>query len=231
MIDIGRLFTRLTYDYWRRTLPSFGISKRGVAVLECGIGQGALLRLMELWFPQAFLYGLDIDPGTLSKIRKSSPQTRLLAASAETLPFPEQRFDVIISLHMIEHLNRPEDFLRETARVLRPEGILVLATPNPQGLGAKVMKSRWSSLIPDHVSLKPPHKWRELLIANGFEILSDGTTGLSGIPMFRKLPLSLLNWGPLFLFGFFPWRHGEAYICLSQKGRRTLPGVSLYQRP
>jgi hypothetical protein len=92
------------------------------------------------------------------------------------------------------------------------------------------MKSRWDSWITEHVSLNPPYKWREMLITNGFEILRDGTTGLSGVPVFRKLPLALFNLAPLFAFGYFPWNHGEAYICISQKAGDPLPGVSLGQR-
>ncbi len=216
MLDFGNIYPRLIYDYWRRTLPNYGISEEGVAVLECGIGPGHLLRLMEGWFPKASLFGLDIDPSTLSRIGQSK-ERMLLAASAEMLPFPEQRFDFVISLHMIEHLQRPEDFLRETARVLRPGGILVLATPNPEGLGARLQGPRWCGWHPEHISLKLPAGWRQILAQNGFAVLKDGTTGLSGIPIFRKLPLAMLNWGPLFCFGFFSWNHGEAYISVSKK--------------
>jgi SAM-dependent methyltransferase len=224
------IYLRLTYDFWRRTLPKYGISAGDVTVLECGIGPGHLFRLMEGWFPQASFFGLDADPHTLYEVRQKNPQKLLVAASAETLPFPEKRFDFIISLHMVEHLHRPDEFLKEAVRVLRPDGILVLATPNPHGLGAKIMKSRWDSWIPEHISLQPPRKWRQLLTDNGFKILRNGTTGLSGIPVFRKLPLAIFNWVPLFAFGYFPWDYGEAYTCIACKEGGPLGGVPRYQK-
>jgi ubiquinone/menaquinone biosynthesis C-methylase UbiE len=216
MVYFSKIYPRLIYDYWRRTLPNYGISSKGVAVLECGIGPGQLLRLMEGWFPKASLFGVDIDPSTLFRIGQSQ-ERMLLAASAEMLPFPEQRFDFVISLHMIEHLRRPEDFLRETARVLRPEGILVLATPNPEGIGARLEGCHWTGLIPEHISLKSPDEWKSLVRAHGFSIVRDGTTGLSSLAVVRRSPLALINLGLLFIFGYFPWRHGEAYICIVRK--------------
>lgn len=118
---------------------------------------------------------------------------------------------------MVEHLKEPERFIREAGRVLRRRGILIFATPNPAGIAARLMGKRWSGWIPEHISLYPPPKWRDILAKHDFMILRHGTTGLSGIPAFRKFPLALLNWGLLFLFGFFSWRYGEAYMCISKK--------------
>lgn len=216
------LYTKLTYDIWRRLLPRYGNCRQGSVWLECGTGPGYLHALLGKWFPQVKLYGLDLDSQEIQRARQASANARLLVASAESLPFPDQAFDAVLSLHMVEHLPEPEIFFREAARVLRPQGLLVFATPNPDSLGARVMKERWPGWVPDHISLHPPATWQEMLRKHGFTILRHGTTGCTDIPIFRKLPLALLNWGPLFVFGFFPWRHGGAYICLAR--RQGLPG-------
>lgn len=208
---------RLTYDLWRRTLPRYITCEPGCIGLECGTGPGHLIGLLEQWFPKIKLFGLDIDLPTIHRARQASPNSRFLLASAESLPFPDQTFEMIISLHMVEHLEEPERFIREAGRVLRREGILIFATPNPAGIGARLMGKGWSGLIPEHISLHPPVKWREMLINHGFSVLRDGTTGLSGIPAFRMFPLALLNRGLLFFFGFFPWQYGEAYMCIAKK--------------
>lgn len=212
-----KIYLRLVYDHWRRILPRFTAFEQGSMILECGTGPGHLLGFMEEWFPEAAFYGLDNSPEAVSKARRGTKRTQYVLSSAEFLPFFPRRFDTVLSFHMVEHLPEPQRFLQEAARVLRPGGILVLATPNPQGIGARLMKARWSGLVPEHISLLPPGRWRELLVSCGFAILRDGTTGLSGVPVFRKLPLGLLNWVPMFLFGFFPWQHGEAYICIARK--------------
>jgi ubiquinone/menaquinone biosynthesis C-methylase UbiE len=94
-------------------------------------GQGISSASWRAGFRRRLYFGLDADPHALYEERQKSPQKLLIAASAETLPFPEKRFDFVISLHMVEHLHRPEQFIRETARVLCPDGLLVLATPQP----------------------------------------------------------------------------------------------------
>lgn len=219
-----KIFKRLTYDLWRRTLPRYIDVASGPMALECGTGPGSLLALLEIWFPKIRLFGLDIDSKTIHSAKEVTRRTSFLAASAESLPFADKTFEMIISLHMVEHLQEPELFFREASRVLRSGGMLIFATPNPAGIGARVMKSRWSGLIADHISLYPPDRWQQIMRDCGFSVLRDGTTGLSTIPAFRKFPLALLNWGLLFVFGFFPWRHGEAYVCISEKEGNPCPG-------
>jgi ubiquinone/menaquinone biosynthesis C-methylase UbiE len=50
-------------------------------------------------------------------------------ASAAPLPFPDETFDLVTMLAVIEHVQHPKFVVAEIARVLRPEGRLVLTTP------------------------------------------------------------------------------------------------------
>jgi SAM-dependent methyltransferase len=47
----------------------------------------------------------------------------------DTLPFPDASFDTVLSVQVLEHTPRPEVLLSEMARVLRPDGILILTAP------------------------------------------------------------------------------------------------------
>ena len=46
------------------------------------------------------------------------------------MPFPDATFDAVTSLDLIEHLERPEDFLLEMGRVLKPNGFGIIVAPN-----------------------------------------------------------------------------------------------------
>ena len=48
----------------------------------------------------------------------------------ESLPFPDNKFDVVFACHSFEHTERPTATLREINRVLKKGGIMVLVTPN-----------------------------------------------------------------------------------------------------
>jgi len=212
------LFMRLTYDVWRRNVHKYICNNDGIYkyIVECGCGPGYLLQFLKQWYPKYNIIGLDLDMGLLSSIRRRIQHRCLVKSSAEVLPIISHSIDLLIALHMIEHLSNPEYFLSEAYRVLRPGAYMIVATPNPKGIGARIRGLRWTGWREDHLSLFPPEIWRDFIQKNGFRIVKDGTTGLSGIPLMRMFPISLLNWIPLFLFGFFPWVHGEAYICIAQ---------------
>ncbi len=213
------ILMRLTYDIWRREIRrrTQWVAGRPLRILECGCGPGLLTEFMEEWFPTADLTALDLEKRLLEAASERASRAWFALASAEHIPLTDDTFDVVIALHMVEHLSQPVCFIKEAKRILNCGGHLIIATPNPEGIGARFMGSCWSGWKdPGHISLKAPNYWRELLLEFGFRIVREGTTGLSGIPIFRVLPVALVNWVPLFVFGFFSWQYGESYVCVAE---------------
>jgi SAM-dependent methyltransferase len=79
--------------------------------------------------------GGDIDMSAIYEAHQhcSSGQTHLLVLDGQALPFKTGSFDAVISLETVEHLRRPEEFLAECKRVLRPGGLFICSTPNMDG--------------------------------------------------------------------------------------------------
>jgi ubiquinone/menaquinone biosynthesis C-methylase UbiE len=213
------LYRRLAYDIWRRELKRFGRrqSQDSLKIADVGCGPGFLLACISKWFPMAELTGIDQSDELLRVARSRCKALRTLRGDASSaLPLQERSVDVVFALHVVEHLVEPTKFLKEAYRVLRAGGMLVVATPNLEGLGAKLMKQRWIGYSdPTHVQLHGPQFWQELLQEAGFDIANDGTTGLSGIPWLAKMPLALVHWVPTFIAGYYPWSRGEAYIAVA----------------
>ena len=95
----------------------------GTRLLEIGCDHGVLLRMLESLGAEC--HGVDINADAVANSR----HPRIKQASAYQLPFREVSFDVCISSHVIEHLEDPEELLREAARVARQDAALVLLYP------------------------------------------------------------------------------------------------------
>jgi 2-polyprenyl-3-methyl-5-hydroxy-6-metoxy-1,4-benzoquinol methylase len=54
----------------------------------------------------------------------------------DTLPFADESFDMIVAIEIVEHLENPRSTCREFARLLRPQGRVLITTPNNESLRA-----------------------------------------------------------------------------------------------
>jgi ubiquinone/menaquinone biosynthesis C-methylase UbiE len=211
--------TNFAYQIWRRNLRKYGgLNKNShFKLLEVGCGPGYFLRCVEKWFPASEPYGLDLDQQLIKFAGTRLSKTKLITQDGQTLPFPDNTLDVVCSLQVIEHLKNPESFFIDAHRVLKANGFLIIATPNPTGIPARMLGDKWQGYRHDHISLNTPEQWRETLQKAGFHILEDGTTGLTGFKLLHTLPFALINWIPMAIFGFFPWYKGESYMAIARK--------------
>lgn len=72
----------------------------------------------------------DIAP-EMCRVAQRKWKIPSLCFDAETMPFPNQTFDTVISSEMIYYLQRPQACLAEAFRVLRPGGRMLICTTNP----------------------------------------------------------------------------------------------------
>ena len=102
----------------------------GKRVLDvaCGEGYGSAL----LARTASAVTGVDIASDAVERARSNYALANLAfeCASCERLPFPDASFDLAVSFETIEHIEAQAAFLDELARVLAPDGVLVLSSPN-----------------------------------------------------------------------------------------------------
>ncbi len=83
------------------------------------------------------MVGLDADLGSLRKHR--SAQAAVLG-SVSHLPFRDESFDLVTANMVVEHLDVPDIQFREIARILKPDGVFILHTPNRFGYSTMIAR-------------------------------------------------------------------------------------------
>ncbi len=102
------------------------IEGSGLQILDLGCRDGAL---SETYLDGNHVIGVDVDRAALARAQERGLETAWADAD-ETLPFPDESFDVVVAAEVLEHLRLPERALAEAMRVLRPGGLLVGSVPN-----------------------------------------------------------------------------------------------------
>lgn len=119
---------------WYQLVREYLGDVSGLTVLEVACGRGGFLR--QLARAGARATGCDFSSAALhAAAAKFHNSNGLLPASlvqgdAQSLPFADDSFDIIVSCETIEHLPRVHAALRELHRVARPGARLFLTTPN-----------------------------------------------------------------------------------------------------
>jgi SAM-dependent methyltransferase len=101
----------------------------GKRVLDVASGAGFGLAMLRQ-AGAAWVVGMDRDPSAVREARQLSAGTRLVQADAAGLPLPDASIDLIASFETLEHVPNARAMVHELKRVLRPDGVLVLSTPN-----------------------------------------------------------------------------------------------------
>ncbi len=116
----------------------------GKRVLDAGCGKGRYAGLLKQRFPSAQITAMDISAAML---RHVSQGIRTVQHGILDMPFPDGAFDAVICVEALEHVVHIEEGVKELARVLAPQGTLIVIDKNKDKLGALKMPAweKWFS--------------------------------------------------------------------------------------
>ncbi len=145
----------------------------GHRVLDVGCCTGNLLRSTGKLHPEVSLVGLDPDHQSLRragrKARRAGMTVQWDRGFAQDLPYPDASFDRVFSSLMLHHLDGPSKvaLLAEVRRVLRPDGMLILADAVvPHDFGSDRMRDNVGGAV------------SQLIAGAGFAVEPTRTMGL-----------------------------------------------------
>lgn len=203
---------QLRTDLIREQLQNqFGIDSRsqdtplkGLRILDIGCGGGILSEVMARL--GAEVHGIDMVEKNIGIARLHADQSGLdidyRCCTVEDLCLEPNIFDVVLNMEVIEHVKNPDLFLHSAANLVRPGGLMFIATLNRTWLSyllAIVAAEHILKLLP-----KGTHKWRKFQRPD--EVISSlGAYGfvpvnLSGVWInpfkrtFRRVPLTAVNY-------------------------------------
>ena len=181
--ELNRLFGFVSFESFRveRRLGLYlGAPPRpGARLLDVGCGAGDLLSLMRRkgWDVE----GQDIDAeATTNAVRKHD--LKIHAVPLEDIPVEPGSFDAITMNHVIEHVIDPRRTLERCHALLRPGGILALATVNRDSWCHARFREHWRGLeIPRHLWVFTCGSMNAVISGAGFGATkvwdtADGTT-------------------------------------------------------
>ena len=148
--------------------------------------------------------GVDNSARYITWAKRRHPAGTYLLSSADALPLPDEAFDAVLLLDVLEHVVDEQAVIAEIRRVLRPGGTLVLSVPHrgllywfdSLNLYAALVQATRHGLFPQEIAQTGVHRHYSLtrlreLLGPAFRIQRVNRTGL-GLAELLNLPLLLL---------------------------------------
>jgi len=135
-----------------------------IRLLDVGCGKGDFL--LRAKYCGYRVTGIDFDPKTIDIVNSRGLYGR--AMQIQDLP-EKEKYDIITSSHVIEHVYRPKEFLLDIYKRLKKDGYFYIATPNYDSAGRKSFGKNWRGYdVPRHMHFFNTKNLKDILYKIGF---------------------------------------------------------------
>ena len=112
--------------WWKHSIARtvYSMTNQADETLDIGCGSSPLIS----HYTNAA--GVDIDSYKVDFMRRMYPKLAFYHAEGSRILVPSEKYDQVLIIEVIEHVEKPAAMLQEAFRVLRPRGKLIIATPN-----------------------------------------------------------------------------------------------------
>lgn len=130
------VFTETSIEHLHRyALAMELVAGKKVLDIACGEGYGSNL-LSKI---AGHVTGVDIDADVINNAKEKylSKNLQFLTGSVDNIPAADDQFDIVVSFETLEHTGDHEKMASEIKRVLKPEGLLIISTPDKKNYSDK----------------------------------------------------------------------------------------------
>jgi SAM-dependent methyltransferase len=151
------------------------------SILDVGCGDGFFLQnVNQRLGKDCDLHGVDYSQYQLGKASELPFSFKQANIETEGLPYGSETFEMVHAAELIEHLVNPDYFLEECWRVLKPNGYLLVSTPNLQAWYNRALFLLGIQPLFYEVSTKSP-----LIGAGPLKRIKKGTVPVGHIRIFN----------------------------------------------
>lgn len=210
------------------TLVIFSKRRKIRSILDVGCGTGQLVKFLNDKGFEA--KGCDHAKEAVKVAKKLNKPSQITQAKTGKLPFPNNSFDLVCAISVIEHLKEKEakEFIAESSRILRKNGYVFLITPNFNSPFRYLLGQKWFAYSdPTHINFFTKRSISQLLesesfkdITFKFKVPKDVNFDWHLPSVLRLIPLPLkniLNYllisSPLSTFRDSIWVSGQKNDC------------------
>jgi len=115
-------------------------------LLDVGCAFGYVVELANSMGYNA--YGFDPSSFAVKKARHLNGKDRIQLGTIADVRYEKEQFDVITMFDVFEHLKDPISDMKKLRSLLKPDGLIIVATGDTNSFAARVMKRRWTFYIP-----------------------------------------------------------------------------------
>jgi len=149
--------------------------RRPLRVLDFGCSYGAFLTtLQERMENDVEVHGVEVNAEVCKRAssRLNGAPVHCVDLKIDRGKVPQSYFDAVTLLDVIEHLDDPRAYLERLAECARPDGLLLISTPNIESFNARLYGTRWILHTPPyHISYFGPRSIEVLLRETGWTVV------------------------------------------------------------
>jgi SAM-dependent methyltransferase len=171
-------YSRLVYKHKAHSLLKLAglLKHKSIRVVDIGCGRGNLVK--------GFLdngcdaYGVDIS---LNAFKSRIKNIKVIHGYYEKTPFPNDYFDLIVSIQTFEHMASLDKIMNQIKKTLKSNGLLIIEVPNDiEGYRTKLFKNIWWIIPPMHIRYFTQESVKNIFSNFGFRVIDITTSGTLG---------------------------------------------------